>query len=434
MGDVTDSSAQSGTPLVSWLLAWRPLQSWPTVLAGGVSVLLAAVLTLVFTGEDLASAQTFVTSATRADIVLPDGTQRAATIGALVPHGSLVRTASLGGARLTTEGRDVYVGALSTLRVVDGLHQRLDRGLVMVDSRSGPALTLMTSQGAGTVTAPQGALARVEQNVGTLRLAVYDGSSSITADGRRATTAVAALHQVRVQYGGLPEQVTALALTVKDGAYDPWEQRLVANLVQADIDLNSFATGLNGVDGIFVLNAAPASLRQSAFEGRTRGEQALAVAVAQKGRLHRNAQDNLQEVVRDRGDGGSWGVVAAIVRAPVTDVTSVLGSSLDEPLTTGTVAGGPLPGGLPGQRTPGPGDRSGQPTDGPTTTPPGGPPTTKPPTSSPNPVGDAIKRVTDAVPTPTPTPPTPTPPVPIATTPSGPLAGLLGGLLKPLLP
>lgn len=431
MRDVTDSSAQSGTTLVSRLLAWRPLESWQAVLAGGVAVLLAAVLALAFTGHDLASAQTFVTAATHADVQLADGTQRQARIGDLVPKGAVVRTDGHGGARLTTEGRDVYVGALSTVRVIDGLHQTLDRGLVMVDTRSGPALTLATTLGAGTVSADQGGLSRVEQNLGTLRLAVYDGNATITAEGRRASTSVPALHQVRIPYGGVPEPRTALALTVKDGAYDAWEQRLVANLVQADIDLNSFAAGLNGVDGLFVINAAPVSLRQSVFDGRTRGEQALAVAVAQKGRLHTDAAANLREVQRDRGDGGSWGVVAAIVRAPVSDVTSVLGRSLDETRPT-TLAGAPLSTTAPAPRQSsgaggGTGGPAGGPTDNPTTSPP------KPPTTSPpNPVDAAVKSLTDKVPpTPTPTPtPTPGPTSPVP--PTGPLATLIGSLLKPL--
>ena len=429
MVDVRDSSAQSGTGLVPRLLAWRPLQSWPTVLAAGVAVLLAGVVALAFTSQDLASAQTFVTSTTRADIVLANGTELPARIGAVVPRGAVLRTSQAGGARLTTEGRDVYVGADSTVRVVDGLHQTLERGLVMIDTRSGPALTLATTLGAGTVNAPVGALSRVEQNVGTLRLAVYDGSSSITAAGRQATTTVPALHQVRVPYDGLPEPGTALALTVRNGVYDAWEQRLAANLVQADTDLNSFASGLDGVDGLSVLNAAPASLRETVVVGLTRGEQALAVAVAQKARLHHDAEANLREVDRDRTDGGSWGVVAAIVEAPVSDVTSVLGSSLDNPATpTGTLAGGPLPGGpVPTRQSGGGGGQS----TTPAVTPTHSPKTTHSPTPPPsqNPVDAAIKKVTGSLP---PTPTAPPTPVPTPVPPSGPLATLVSSLLKPL--
>lgn len=432
MLDVTDSTAQTGTPVIPRLLAWRPLETWQPVLAAGLAVLLAAVLSLAFTGKDLASAQTFVTNATQADIKLADGTQRPAAVGDLVPHGASVLTGKSGGARLTTEGRDVYLGAQSTLRVVDGLHQQLSRGLAMLDTRSGPRVTLQTALGAGTVNAGEGALTRVEQNVGTLRLAVYEGASSITAAGRQATTTVPALRQVRVPYGGVPEPLTALALSVKDATYDAWEQRLAANLVQADIDLNGFAAGLNGVDGVFVLNAAPASLRETPFGGVSRGEQALAVAVAQKGRLHSNPQDNLREVVRDRADGGSWGVVAAIVRAAVSDVTSVLGSSLDDPSTPGDVlAGGPVATGTPQSRPTGDSvSKPPRPSGGPTMN------TTSPPVTK-DPVDEAVRGIVESVPrtppSPAPTPtPTPTPSTPVPGPAPGPLSAIISGLLKPV--
>jgi hypothetical protein len=400
MSEVQEQNGAAGAR-ISALLAWRPLQSWQAVAAAATAVLLAAALTLVLTGKDPAAEQTYITSVTRGEVVYADGSVRQATIGARVPNGASVRTGQGGGARLTTDGRDVYVGQLSTVTVSDGVRQLLERGLVMVDARTGPALTLSTSVGAGTVSAPEGSLTRVEQNIGTLRLAVYDGEAAITAEGRRATSTVPALHQVRVPYGGVPEQPTALALTISpDGAYDPWEQRLAANLVQADVDLNSFANGLNGIDGLAVLSAAPVSLKPTldGLQGR-QGERALTVAVAQKARLHPDVRQNLEEVQRDRGDGGSWGVVAAIVRAPVTDVTSVLGSSIDDPANPVLVT-------LPRPRTI---DQAGaiptaepsspsRPTRGP------GPRPTASPTT---PVDNTVRQVTGVLP-PIPTPPAPT--------------------------
>lgn len=417
MTDMTDEQVASR---ISALLAWRPLESWQAVLASAVAVFVAATVTLVVSSPDPAAAVTIVSSVTRAEIVLADGTSRPATIGAKVPNRATLRTGQGGGARLTTEGRDVYVGGLSTVKVLDGVNQELDRGQVMVNATSGPKLTLATSAGAGTVRVPSGALARVEQNVSTLRLAVFRGSASITAEGRQATSTVTALHQVRAPYGGVPEPETALALTIKNGAYDVWEQLLVADLVSNDVDLNSFARALDGSDGQSVLQAAPVVLRDAPLQGR-QGEQALTVAVAQKARLFSDVRDNLQEVQRDRGDGGSWGVVAAIVRARVSDVTSVLGSSLDDAASPAVVA---LP--SPGTR-PGAGGSDGN--DG--TGGPGTRPTHKSgkPTQSPssNPVTDAVKGVTDRLPTPTPTPSV-TPPATPAPAPSS-IGGVVGSIL-----
>lgn len=375
-------------------------RSWQAVLAGGLTVFTTAAVTLVVGLDDAASADTYVSAVTRAVIALPDGSEKPAKIGALVPHGAQVRTGQGGGARLTTSGRDVYVGALSSVRVLDGVREVLDKGLVMVDTRSGPRLSLRTK--AGTVAAPSGALVRVEQNIATLRVAVYDGASAVTAADRRATTSVPTLHQVRVPYGGVPLPTTALALTVQDGSYDPWEQRLASNLVQADIDLNGFASGLNGGDGLAVLRAVSVSFSTVLLPGRTRGEQALAVAVAQKARLHKALDDNLAEVEKDRGDGGSWGVVAAIVRARVTDVTGVLSTTLPQlaqgpgTVVVPTASAGVAPSGGP----------SVGPTSPPTSTktPTATPTRSATPSPSPNVVGDVVRTVLKLVPTPTPSP------------------------------
>jgi hypothetical protein len=422
---MTDDQAQPGPAgtRISALLAWRPLESWQTVLAAGLAVFTAAAVAVVVAEPDPASTITIVSQVTRAEIVLADGSERPATIGARLPNGATLRTGQGGGARLTTGDRDVYVGALSTLFVVDGVHQTLQRGQVMVNATDGPALTLATTAGAGTVSTPVGTLARVEQNISTLRLAVYRGAASITAEGRSASSTVTALHQVRAPYGGVPGPQTALALTLRNGIHDQWEQALVADLVQSDIDLNSFATALDGEDGRVVIDAAPVALKQSPLQGRL-GEQALTVAVAQKARLSTDVRENLERVERDRGDGGSWGVVAAIVRANVTDVTGVLGSSLDDPATPTLVA---LP--SPRSQTTS-GAQPSTPSTEPTT--PTRRPTRRPtPSASPGPVDDTVKQVTGLL------PPVPTPSPSVAspvTEPPPTLATILRGLLGPLSP
>ncbi|MCW2544661.1 MAG: hypothetical protein JWM40_2213 [Frankiales bacterium] len=425
MRDMSDGQSQPGPAgtRISALLAWRPLESWQTVLAAGLAVFTAAAVSVFVAAPDPASTVTIVSQVTRAEIVLADGSQRSATIGARLPNGAVLRTGQGGGARLTTGARDVYVGAGSTLAIIDGVHQTLERGQVMVNATDGPALTLATTAGAGTVSTPVGTLARVEQNVSTLRLAVYRGAASITAEGRSASSTVTALHQVRAPYGGVPGPQTALALTLRNGVHDQWEQSLVADLVQSDIDLNSFATALDGADGQVVIDAAPISLRESTLQGRL-GERALTVAVAQKARLFQQVDANLARVERDRGDGGSWGVVAAIVRANVTDVTGVLGSSLNDPATPTLVA-------LPTPRTPSTSSSGpSTPTTDPTT--PTRRPTRRPtPSPSPGTVDDTVKQVTGLLPpVPTPSPsvaaPVPAPPPTLAT--------ILRGLLGPLSP
>ncbi len=412
-GDVTDNSGTAGgAPRQAPRQAprkepwqWQP---WQGVLAAGLAVVTAAAVTLVGGLTDPASADTVVTSVTRAVVALPDGTEHSARLGETLPRGAVVRTGPDGGARLTAAGRDVYVGALSTVGVTDGVRQTLDRGQVMVDSRDGARLTV-TIDG-DTVATPAGGLARIERGP-VLRVAAFRGTTTVSPVGRQAATAVRALYQVTAQYGTVPSAPTALALRK-----DPWEQRLAADLTAADDDLIGFAQGLRGSQGTVVLAAA----RRDLIAGITdptaaadQGERALSLALAEAGRAAAPTT-NLVTVRDGRSSGGSWGVVAAIVRASVTDVSGRLSVSLAPGAGGGGLLAGPdgstpggagLPGlpGLPGTVQP-----SGSPS--PTPSRPASPTPTptsstspRPPSATPGPVQQVVTLINDLLPDPIPT-------------------------------
>jgi hypothetical protein len=357
--------------------------------AAALSVLATATVVVLAHSPDPASADTYVTSVRNAVVRLVDGSEQTPSVGERLPQGAQVRTGQDGGASLSTSGRTVYVGALSTLDVLDGVRQTLGRGQVMVDSRKGPRLALTTL--AGTVAAGAGSLARVE-TAAVLRLGVFEGSAAITATGRHASTAVGALHQVQVPYGYLPGQVTTLALTD-----DRWETRLAGTLVSADQDLSHLATSLDGTEGATLLNAAPAALR-AGLSVPGRGEQALSVALAQAGHAG-TPTDNLGFVQAARRDGGSWGVIAALLQARVSAVSALLDGALTPGGSTPVQAlpqVTSLPGLLGPSATPNPaGTRpSSPPPVTPTGTPPPKTPPTTPPPTSPTPlVGSLVDTV-----------------------------------------
>jgi hypothetical protein len=437
-GDVTDNSGGRGRRL----LGATP-QPWQLVLAAGLAVLTTATVVVVTHTSDPASASTYVSSVRNAVVRLADGHERTAQVGDRLPPGAQLRTGTDGGAELSTAGRDVYLGALSTVDVVDGVRQSLQRGQVMVDTRKGPRLELGTS--AGEVTARTGSLVRVEALAVFLRTGVFDGAAAVTPTGRRLTTSVRALHQVQVPYASTPGPVTAL--TLRD---DRWEARLAADLVNADQDLAHLADNLGGVSGAALLTAAPVSLRAPVpASGAARGEQALAVALAQAATVGTDLAGKLDAVSSARSEGGSWGVIAALVGARVTTVSALLDAAL-LPATSGpapgsTVSAGQVPSltDLLGQLTPTAAPRPVS-TPAPVTKPPtkapprpgggGGTPPPPPPTSDPLLV-TLLNTVVGLLPLPSPTPtsgtgstspvlPTPTP---------TPLLGVdlnLGGLLK----
>lgn len=308
------------------------------VLAAGLAVLVTAVVTVVVGTTDPASAASYLTDVRNAVVVLADGTTGPARPGQRVPDGATVRTGPEGAATVVTAGRSVHLGALTTVQLRDGVRQELGRGQVMVDARGGARLRLVTRAGAADL--PEGVLARVETGP-VLRLGVFAGDDvTLTAAGRQVRTPVERLYQVLAPYAGLPGRPTVLALTG-----DAWEQRLAGELVNADRDLNALARGLSGADGATVLAAAPVALRGVALQSVDRGERALTVAVAQASRREAPLAETLDLVVRARGEGGSWGVVAALVEARVSAVSGVLDTLLASPGTPPPpVLAGPTPG------------------------------------------------------------------------------------------
>jgi hypothetical protein len=291
--------------------------AWKVVLGGALSVLAASSIVVATHSTDVAALDTVVASARNAAVQLTDGTLRTLTEGDRIPRGGQVRTGADGGAELRTDGRSTYLGALTTLEVLDGARQSLTR----------PRLQLTTL--AGTVAVKAGALARVETAT-SLRVAVFEGLATITATDRRGSTGVAALHQVQVPYGYVPGRITPLAL--KD---DAWEARLASDLVSADVDLSHLAASLSGPSGIALLNAVPASFRTvTAAAGAVGGEQALQVAIARTA-TEGAVNDRLPTVVSGRADGGAWAVVAALVGSRVTAISALLDGAL-APATSGT--------------------------------------------------------------------------------------------------
>ncbi|MBK5308125.1 MAG: hypothetical protein JJD92_15675 [Frankiaceae bacterium] len=359
------------------------------VLAAGSML---AALGLSACGPDVAKASTVLRAARSATVDLPNGSTRPATAGMTVPNGATVRTAEGGSATLVAAGRSVLLGSATAVTVVDGEREQLRRGLVMVDARRAPALSL--AAGAATVRTPRGGLARVERGV-LLRAASFRGTVTVRATGRRAEADVERLKQVQVPDGGVPGRVTPLALT-RDG----WERRYALDLVTADINLGVLADGLDRDAGsrAAVLRVLPVSFSSSPAAGQSPTEAALAYVVAKA------AGAKPEDVRTWRADGGSWGVVAALAGADVADVSAALDSIL-EPADDGpAVALGN--GGLPGPSTGG----SQGPTGGPSPAPspqPGGRPSSRPtpsPSPSSDPVDDVVTTVTGLLPTPPPSP------------------------------
>jgi hypothetical protein len=385
MGGMTGTVGQAG----------RRLRRLTSEVPSGVAVLAAgsmlAGLVLSACGPDVAAATTVLRSPRLATLELADGQSRPATDGMTVPKGATVRTGPGGSASLVAARRTVLLGSATAVTVVDGERERLRQGLVFIDARRAPGLSL--AAGAATVRTSRGALARVERGV-LLRAASFRQTMTVQATGRRGSTSVHALHQVQVPDGGRPGRETPLALTG-----DRWERRYALSLVTADTDLVALADGLDRdpASSSAVLSVVPASYAGSApLAGAAPSETALAYVVAK-------AAGAKAEQVRDwRADGGSWGVVAALAHADVAEVSAALDAILNaggEVLAVGPAG--------PGTGT-GDGGTGNVPIAGPSPSSGGRPaprPSPRPSSSaSPDPVQDVVTTITHLLPTPTPTP------------------------------
>lgn len=337
MPDVTDTAP-----------APRRRRAVAVAAAAGALVLLGSIgLTLL--EDDVADAATVLRDVRNAEVILADGSTVAAIDGEEVPHGATVRTGTAGGVSLQTQGRVVLLGAASAVRVVNGAQQDLRRGLVLVDAGlGGDAPGMLVGGGGGgssDVTVARGAVARVERGPVALRVGVYEGAVDVSPQDRPARTTVAELFQVQVPYGTLPGAVTPLVLTG-----DAFEQRVALALLQEDRDLRSLATGLDGAGpaaeavSTAVQRSVPVTLSLGgalAPTGGPRSEQLLAYLLASvDGTADRDAVVERFRTVRTyRTAGGSWGVVAALVRSGTAEATQVL-----ETLLAGVeVPLGPLP-------------------------------------------------------------------------------------------
>jgi hypothetical protein len=384
---MTGRAGQTGRPVGTGVTATAVLAAMSMLAAVGLSACSPGV----------AQAHTVLRAARAATVELANGASRPATVGMTVPKGATVRTAPGGSASLVAAGRTVLLGALTAVTVVDGEREQLRQGLVMIDARRAPGLSL--DAGAATVQTPRDGLARVERGI-LLRAASFRQTLTVRAAGRRVAAPVPQLFQVQVPDGGVPGRVTALALT-----RDAWERRYALDLVTADDDLTALGEGLDRdpSSSAAVLHVLPSSYSGPSVAGGPPSEAALAFVVA---KAARRSSDKLYSDVRDwRDQGGSWGVVAALAGADIARVSAALDSILNPgtapalaagnsgQLSTGPGGGGfssgPSAGGSPQPRA----GSSGRPSRRPS------------PTPSSDPVQDVVTTVTGLVPTPSPTPP-----------------------------
>src|SRR4051794_40460470 len=290
----------------------HPGRTCAAIAAAGV----IAATTITGCSSSLASATTVLAGVTGASVVHPDGSTAAAVNGLRLRPGDVVRTGPGGRAELVTRARQVYVGSQASVQVLDGEHQQLRHGAMVVDAQHGSGLSLRV---AGVeVTTPAGTALRAERSV-TVRLGALAGRSHIVSSTGRSL-ALPSLHQVVVGGDALPELTTPLRLTDDDG-----ESHAVPVLVGDDESLVGLARGIDGTGAATarVVTAAWRGPSARTPAGVARSERVLPVVIAAAGRPA-DAVHRYRSAVAMRTAGASWGVVAHLLGVGASRVVDEL--------------------------------------------------------------------------------------------------------------
>src|SRR3954462_13388797 len=290
-----------------------------------------AATTMTGCSSPLATATTVLSAVSAASVVHADGSTAAAVNGMRLHPGDVVRTGPGGRAELMTRSRQVYLGSQASLQVLDGEHQQLRHGAMVVDAQHGSGLSLRV--GGLEVSAPAGAALRAERSV-TVRLGALAGTSRVLSGTGRSLD-LAALHQVVVGGDALPDLTTPLRLTDDDG-----ESHAVPVLVRDDESLVGLARGIDGT-GAATAKVVTASWRGPSTRtpaGVARSERVMPVVIAAAGPKP-DAVHRYRTAVSLRTAGASWGVVAHLLgvgASRVVDELAVL-ERTQKPGTIGNV-------------------------------------------------------------------------------------------------
>src|SRR4051812_35750765 len=127
----------------------HPGRTRAAIAAAGV----AAAAPITSCSSSLSSATTTLAAVAGASVVPTRGWTVAAGDGLRLRPGDVVRTGPSGRAELVTRARHVYVGSEASVQVIDGEHQQLRHGAVVVDAQRGSSLSLRVAGLEGTAPA-----------------------------------------------------------------------------------------------------------------------------------------------------------------------------------------------------------------------------------------------------------------------------------------
>jgi hypothetical protein len=321
-----------------------------------------------------------------------------ARAGQRVPSNYVIRTAANGSAELITRGRVVYVGGnghAAAVAVTDGAHQQLRTGVAVVDAQHGPGVVLDVA--GDSLSVPDGSAVEAMRSVYVTAGSLV-GPSTLTNSSAR-TVMIPPLYQAVVSGDALPTRTTPLALSDS-----PAEAAVVPALVSADQRLRQLAAGIDNsgptLGRVVLTSWTRHDVTVPLPAGTPRSEQVLPIVIADATSGFKDAQDRYNRVLLWRSQGGSWGVVLAILNGSESTVAAAFDNYTGGQATPhiGQVSFRHLAASQSphGSRSPNP-HRSTRPTSHPTPSPSGSHQPSPKPTSSKSPTGQVVGTVNTVV-------------------------------------
>jgi len=336
----------------------------------------------------------------------PGESARPLTEGASVPAGSALRTGTDALVRLEDGGGNALELAGDTqATVVSNVKLSLDLGSALGESPKGS--WEFESRGIGVETSDGDA--RLERLLGVLRVGVYAGTAHVQVTDRSVD--IPSYREMDFA-GGIPVDRQPRPLTLSDS--DPWDRRLMGDVLEFDRDVSQFGRGFNAqysgqpiapsFFGAFVPVVNISFV--SGFAGQQPAEVLIGLVAATRyaERTHASLSRLFGEMIVERSQGATWGLIA---KERGLDLQQLLAAILDA-IRTGTT---PAPGtsniaaGGGGGRSSGAGGGPGSPNGGPgAPRPRPSPSPTQTGTPTPGPSCSPVERLLNLCPPPTPPP------------------------------
>lgn len=254
---------------------------------------------------------------TGAVIVQPAGqAARPLREGDGIAPGSIVKTGKDARVRLSTDGKQAIELAPETEATIRGAGGvSLDRGSALGEAGS---RSLSFDSGGIGVQIASGA-ARLERLLGTLRVGVYSGAARVSLLGRGVD--VPAYRELFFA-GGIPVERSPKPLQLN--AADPWDRRLLGDVLELDRELAQFGRGFNSEFGaqaaapVFFVNFVPVPQAVATVAAAPVGTSAadkliglvFAQQIAQRDGNPAHVRTLFNALIAERRAGATWGLIA----------------------------------------------------------------------------------------------------------------------------